>query len=72
VNCCFKSEMPQPLLIEPRRTIDYICELRIISPGPFETEITIFVYGARLENLPITVRGVGVADERPTHEQSNP
>src|SRR5262245_11313065 len=63
VNCCFSSSHSSPVEILPRGNFPYTTELSIQAPGSFEVTVRLFVEDNGLQELPLTIRGIGVARE---------
>lgn len=58
--------------IAPGETAIYAWDLKILSPGPFETGATLYVYDTHLGKVGITVRGVAVASGGATNAPAQP
>jgi hypothetical protein len=66
VNCCFGPKYAEeinrrPIVIPPRETLHFPCELDIRQPGPIEWKMTLFLEDNGIRNVQIGVRGTAVA-----------
>ncbi len=63
-NCCFCSERPNDVVAAGQRLLHRV-ELHVKEPGPFEAEILFYLDEGGLREIPIPIRGVGVAPAGP-------
>ncbi len=56
------------MTIPAGQTVEYPCELTVHKPGPFESEMVLFLEDNGIREVTLTVRGVGVAPEGKTND----
>ncbi len=61
MNCCFRAKHHSQVTILAGQTAEYPCELTVHKPGPFESEMVLFLEDNGIREVTLTVRGVGVA-----------
>lgn len=71
-NCCFYSKHRSHVSIPPRETVDYACEVKPTTPGPFESPMTLYLDSDGIREVKLTIRGTIIATEGPKDEPSNP
>jgi hypothetical protein len=60
------------MTIAPGEIIEYACAIHVGKAGPFSATIDLYVIDPDLRTLELSVRGVGVATERPADEKPKP
>jgi hypothetical protein len=65
LNCCFSSRQEEYVLVLPHSEVEYVVEITVKAPGPFEIHTNVFVDDLGLRAVPVTIRGTGVGVERP-------
>ena len=63
-GCCWKAVRAGQVSVAPGQTVPYELELTVGQPGPFETNVELYLEDKGIKAVSLTFRGTAVAPEK--------